>query len=183
MRQYLTPLAIVMSAALASAEDLQISTIQERLGRLTDDGVLASAEDLQISTIIHEKLSHEKETGNLRDIAIDFQVENGRVSLAGRVSSIEQQQLVLKIAQSVGGVNCIVDKLQVVDSDETPPTVSENRGSKLQPSAASAPDPPRQRTLRPLIGGIAVVLAAVGSIGAWLCNRRIRRSVEREETC
>ena len=70
--------------------------------------------DQQIAKTIVEKLSAEKEAGNLKGFSIDLKVEtDGTVWLTGRVSSEEQRSTALNIAARVKGVKKVVNDLSV----------------------------------------------------------------------
>ena len=70
--------------------------------------------DQQIAKAIVEKLSAEKQAGNLKGFSIDLKVEtDGTVWLTGRVSSEEQRSTALNIAAHVKGVKKVVNDLSV----------------------------------------------------------------------
>jgi hypothetical protein len=70
--------------------------------------------DQQIAKTIVEKLSAEKEAGNLKGFSIDLKVEtDGTVWLTGRVSSEEQRATALNAAARVKGVKQVVNDLSV----------------------------------------------------------------------
>ena len=111
-------------------------------------------DDQQIAKIIVEKLSAEKEAGNLKGFAIDLKVEtDGTVWLTGRVSSEEQRKLALNIAARVKGVKQVVNDLSVekapVKRAFTP--VAHEIGTGVNGGEASAPIPvPAPAQLQPV---------------------------------
>ena len=100
--------------------------------------------DQQIAKTIVEKLSAEKEAGNLKGFSIDLKVEtDGTVWLTGRVSSEEQRSLALNIAARVKGVKQVVNDLSIekapVKQAFTP--VAHEVGTGVNGAEAAAPRP------------------------------------------
>lgn len=71
------------------------------------------ADDQQIAQQIVQQLRQQKADGQLTGFGIDLEVESGIVWLKGHVSSSDQQSLVLDIARRVGGVQQVINDLEV----------------------------------------------------------------------
>jgi osmotically-inducible protein OsmY len=93
----------------------------------------ASADDQEIARKVAERLKQEQKQGNLQGFDINLKVAEGKVTLKGTVSSLEQRELAAGVARRVDGVTTIVDDLQVKPR-ETEADVSD---SGLASSAAS----------------------------------------------
>lgn len=79
---------------------------------LTPDVV---AQDQRIGEELIEKLQRAKQQGGLRGFGIGVHVSDGTVRLAGRVPSLEQQNMALEIARRIRGVRVVVNELKVVE--------------------------------------------------------------------
>ena len=101
------------------------------------------------SRVIAEEIIHqlraEMKQGNLRGFGIEVEVENGVVSLSGRVSNSRQRDLALKVARGVEGVSDVVDELQVqaisasdsLSPEKTSGATESDQPALLQPVAPS----------------------------------------------
>lgn len=73
----------------------------------------ALADDQEIARKVAERLKQEQKQGNLQGFDINLKVAEGKVTLKGTVSSLEQRELAAGVARRVDGVTTIVDDLQV----------------------------------------------------------------------
>lgn len=73
----------------------------------------ALADDQEIARKVAERLKQEQKEGNLQGFDINLRVAEGKVTLKGTVSSLEQRELAVGLARRVDGVTTIVDDLQV----------------------------------------------------------------------
>jgi len=79
----------------------------------------ALADDQEIARKVAERLKHEQKEGNLQGFDINLKVAEGKVTLKGTVSSIEQRELAVGSARRVDGVTTIVNELQVNAATES----------------------------------------------------------------
>jgi osmotically-inducible protein OsmY len=98
----------------------------------------AAPSDEQLAEEVINRLRTQKERGTLRNFDVDVQVNDHVVWVSGRVSSEEQQALVLDITRRVRGVKQVVNDLQV--TSDTPVQVV----SAPVVAAAPAMAPPSQ---------------------------------------
>jgi len=73
----------------------------------------ARANDAQIAKEIVGRLQEQQQAANLQGFDIGVQVDEGTVLMAGRVSTVQQQDLALDIARRVPGVKVVVNDMQV----------------------------------------------------------------------
>lgn len=98
----------------------------------------AAPSDEQLAEEVISRLRSQKDRGTLRNFDVDVQVNDRVVWVSGRVSSEEQQALVLDITRRVRGVKQVVNDLQV--TSDTPVQVV----SAPVVAAAPAMAPPSQ---------------------------------------
>lgn len=84
----------------------------------------ALANDQQIAQTIIQKLEQQKQAGQLSGFGIDLQVDNGTVFMNGRVTSPEQQQIALGIAQRTAGVKEVVNGLKITEAPAAKPVMA-----------------------------------------------------------
>ena len=72
------------------------------------------ADDRQIAQKIIQQMQKHKDSGQLKEFGIDFQVEEGVVLMEGRVRSPKQEKLALETVRRVNGVKRVVNKLTIV---------------------------------------------------------------------
>lgn len=77
---------------------------------------MAIGDDHQIAKSILQKLSVQKEAGNLVGFNVQLQVEEGVVKLKGHVSKPAQEQLVIDIARREAGVKKVVEAVEVAQA-------------------------------------------------------------------
>ena len=95
------------------------------------------ADDQQIAQQIVQQLRQQKADGELTGFGIDLEVESGIVWLKGHVRSPEQRAIVLDVARRVGGVQQVVNDLQIKAAEEmAQPAVAEAAPAKslVQPA-------------------------------------------------
>jgi len=114
-------------------------------------------DDQVIAQIITAQLKTLKDSGQLRGFGINMQVDKGTVWLKGRVSSDEQQALVLDVARRVGGVEQVINDLEIKPAKQrtvrpnTPePVVNDASLKKMfQPPAAQGKSVVKSRSVTP----------------------------------
>jgi hypothetical protein len=77
-----------------------------------------SMSDRFISLELVKRLSKAKKLGLLKGFNVELNVIEGTTWLSGRVSTAEQKQFVLRLAQTIRGVRQVVDDLTVSDKPE-----------------------------------------------------------------
>ncbi|MBW8884893.1 MAG: BON domain-containing protein, partial [Planctomycetia bacterium] len=97
----------------------------------------ARADDQQIAQQIIEKLQAEKKAGGLKGFSIDLQVDEGTVSLIGRVASEQQQAKALDLARRIPGVTQVVNDLAI----SAPPSRTAVAAQPAPAAAAYAAEP------------------------------------------
>lgn len=126
MRRLVVGMAIVTIAALAPAR--------------------AFADDQEIAQHIVQQLNHQKELGNLRGFEIDMQVDKGTVWMKGRVSTPEQQDLVLQIAAQATdlGVQQVVNDIRVQPVSKPAATPAPSKARNILAGLSEAVQAPFQ---------------------------------------
>jgi len=113
--------------------------------------------DQVIAQMITAKLKGLKDSGKLRGFGINMQVDKGTVWLKGRVSSDEQQALVLDVARRIGGVEQVINDLEIkpaaqktVRANAPKPVVNEASLKKMfQPPAGQSTNVARSTNGKP----------------------------------
>jgi len=114
---------------------------------------IGMADDRQIAEFIKGRLAAEQQQGNLKGFNVDMRVDRGTVWFKGHVSNSQQEQLILKAAQSAGhlGVVQVVDDIDVRGTSEPTPQVSlappTPQIEKAQPAPQSEKAPPASQSV------------------------------------
>ena len=101
--------------------------------------------DREIAEQIIKRLKANRDSGALKDFALDMKVDQGVVLFRGSVSKGLQKGLVLSTADGIDGVTKILDEVKVTEQDakvtENAPAIAEQvPSSVVQPASAVAVD-------------------------------------------
>ena len=106
---------LIAIAALASLGPIQAQAADTNSG------------DREIAQQIMQRLKTNRDSGELKDFALDMKVDNGVVLFRGSVNASEQKQLVLDAANGIDGIAKIVDEVSVSEvatvAEEVEPVV------------------------------------------------------------
>ena len=86
-------------------------TVVNDMGQEEDSELLASLTDSKVETVVKTKLLFETEVSGTN---IEVEVDNGVVTLIGKVDSDSAKQLAVAIAKNTDDVTSVVDKLEVI---------------------------------------------------------------------